>query len=383
MVDRRTEEARMSARRFRIIDADGHVMEPAGMWERYIAPAFRDRAPRITRDARRHTRFTTGEWLSPRPEMVTPAMREAFSTRVREYLADALAAGFDPASQLRAMDEGGIEIAYLYPTQGLYAASIDALDPALALAICAAYNDWIVEFCAHAPARLKPVAMLTALHDPALAAGEAARVAGRGFTAVFVRPNPIRGRTLDDPAYEALWDTCERLGLGVGAHEGVGAHLPAAGADRFRSFFATHVASHPMEQMLAMLALITGGVLERHPRLRVAFLESGCGWLPYWLWRMDEHWEKTDGIAGEPVLAMRPSDYFRRQCWISCEPDEPYVGRLLDLLGEDRVLFASDYPHPDHKWPETAERMLAMDIPDRAKARILWDNPAAFYRLED
>jgi predicted TIM-barrel fold metal-dependent hydrolase len=136
-----------------------------------------------------------------------------------------------------------------------------------------------------------------------------------------------------------------------------------------------------MEQMLAMLALIGGGVLERYPRLRMAFLEAGCGWVPYWLWRMDEHWEKTRGVPGEPELPMRPSDYFRRQCWVSCEPDEPYVANVIDFIGEDRLLFASDYPHPDHKWPETAEAMLAMPLPDPIKKKVLWDNPAAFYGI--
>jgi predicted TIM-barrel fold metal-dependent hydrolase len=369
---------------YRIIDADGHVLEPRGMWERYIAPEFRDRAPRVTRDANGRTRFSLGERLLPRSEgtnTVSPAMRRAFGERVRERFAGPLEAGYDAASQLRAMDEGGIEIAYLYPTQGLYTAAVDDLDPALGIAICRAYNDWILEFCRHAPSRLKPVGMLVALHEPALAVAEVERLAAQGVTAVFVRPNPIQGRNLDDPAYETLWATCARTGVGVGVHEGVGAYLPTAGADRFTSFFAAHAASHPMEQMLAMAALIGGGVLERHPRLRVAFLESGCGWLPYWLWRLDEHWEKTEGVAGEPVLTAKPSDYFRRQCWISCESDEPYVPEVLDFIGEDRLLFASDYPHPDHKWPETAEKMLTMPIPDGAKRKVLWDNPAAFYRL--
>jgi predicted TIM-barrel fold metal-dependent hydrolase len=362
--------------RLRIIDADGHVMEPAGMWERFIAPAFRARAPRIV-----GSEIESGGRRSPRPEAVSPAMRRAFATNVREHLETYRAEGYDPASQLRAMDDGGIDVAFLYPTQGLYVAAIDALDPDLAIAICAAYNDWIAGFCAVSPARLRPVAMLVGLHDPALAVREAQRVAARGFQAVFIRPNPIRGRNLDDLAYEPLWAELARLGLAVGVHEGVGAHLPAAGADRFRTFFACHVASHPMEQMLALLALVAGGVLERHPGLRVAFLESGCGWLPYWLWRMDEHWEKTDGVEGEPVLPLRPSDYFRRQCWISCEPDEPYLPQVVDLIGADRVLFASDYPHPDHKWPETVERIRAAPLADSVKRRILWDNPAAFYRV--
>ncbi len=115
-------------------------------------------------------------------------------------------------------------------------------------------------------------------------------------------------------------------------------------------------------------------MLERHPALRVAFLESGCGWLPYWLWRMDEHWETAEGVDGEPQLPMKPSDYFQPRGWISGESDEPYVGAVLDFIGEDRLLFASDYPHLDHT-------MVAMPIADVAKRRILWDNPATFYRL--
>lgn len=93
---------------------------------------------------------------------------------------------------------------------------------------------------------------------------------------------------------------------------------------------------------------------------------------------MDEHREQAVDIAGEPQLSLRPSDYFRRQCWISCEPDEPYIPRVLDF-GEDRLLFASDYPHPDHKWRDTVEAVRALPIPDTVKQKVLWDNPIAFY----
>ena len=362
----------------RIIDADGHVMEPRGMWERYIAPEFRRRAPRIEPGAR----LNVDGIIVPRVDganRVSPAMWQSFKQRIEESVGEYHAAGYTAEAQLRAMDSAGVEIMFLFPTQGLYAASIDELDPGLAGAICAAYNDWVVEFAAAAPDRLRPVGMLVALHDPAAAVEEARRVARKGMPAVFVRPNPIRGKNLDDPAYEPLWTECERLGLAVAVHEGVGARLPTAGADRFTTFFGAHAASHPMEQMLALASFIGGGVLERHPRLRVAFLESGCGWLPYWLWRLDEHWEKTSGVDGEPRLPVRPSEYFRRQCWISCEPDEPYLPRVLDLIGEDRLLFAGDYPHPDHKWPETVARARALPIGERAKRKLLWDNPRAFY----
>ncbi|MGH6689081.1 MAG: amidohydrolase family protein [Gammaproteobacteria bacterium] len=366
---------------FPIIDADGHVMEPAGMWQRWIDPAFRDRAPRIVQGPDGRGRLATDGHLSPRADSISAAMLTVFAENTRRHVASALEAGYSAESQVRALDEGGVEVSFLYPTQGLYVASVEGLDPVFALAICRAYNDWLLDFCAYAPERLRPVGMLVALHDPAAAVAEATRLADRGVRAIFVRPNPLRGRTLGDPAYDPLWAECERRGLTVGIHEGVGAHLPTVGGDRFRTFFATHVASHPMEQMLAMLALIERGVLERYPRLRVAFLESGCGWLPYWLWRMDEHWEKTRGIAGEPELSLSPSDYVRRQCWISCEPDEPYLKDVIHLIGEDRVVFDSDYPHPDHVWPATVETMRAADLPDGVKRKILRDNAAALYAI--
>lgn len=251
----------MAQRRFRTIDADGHVMEPAGMWQRFIDPALRERAPRLVRDGNGHTRILVDGRLSPRAEganSVSGAMQDAFAVRIRENLGAYLEADYSPEAQVRALDQGGIDVSFLYPTQGLYTAAIDDLDPALALAICRAFNEWIVGFCGYAPERLRPVGMLVALHDPAAAVGEAERLAARGFKAVFVRPNPIHGRNLDDPAYEPVWAACERLGLAVGVHEGIGAHLPTAGADRFASFFAGHAASHPMEQMLAMAALIGG-----------------------------------------------------------------------------------------------------------------------------
>jgi len=369
------------AQRFPIIDADGHVMEPPDMWRRFIEPAFRDRAPGLVQAPDGRARLGTDGRLSPRADAISAAMLARFAADTRQRLGVYQAAGYDAESQVRALDAGGVAVSFLYPTQGLYVAAVDDLDPGLAIAICRAYNDWILEFCAYAPDRLRPVGMLVALHDPDAAVAETARLAERGVAAVFVRPNPIHGRTLGDPAYEALWTECERRGIAVGIHEGVGAHLPTLGAERFRTFFATHAASHPMEQMLAMLALIERGVLERHPGLRMAFLEAGCGWLPYWLWRMDEHWEKTRGVEGEPDIPMAPSEYFRRQCWISCEPDEPNLPELVRQIGEDRVVFASDYPHPDHEWPKTVETMLAVDLPEGTRRKILHDNAAAFYGL--
>jgi predicted TIM-barrel fold metal-dependent hydrolase len=146
--------------------------------------------------------------------------------------------------------------------------------------------------------------------------------------------------------------------------------------------FLTHMISHPFEQMLAALSIIAGGVLERFPRLRVAFLESGCGWLPFWLHRMDEHYERRAHEV--PWLTMRPSDYFRRQCIISCDPDEVTIPAVVDYIGEDHVCWASDYPHWDAIFPgAVAElRKHLNGLSEAAHEKILGDNARRFLDLD-
>ncbi len=130
---------------------------------------------------------------------------------------------------------------------------------------------------------------------------------------------------------------------------------------------------------MAFLTLLEGGVLERHPSLRFAFLESGCGWLPYWLWRLDEIEYKNVGFEIEANVKMKPSDYFRRQCYIAAEP-EPYLGDLVKHIGEDRILFGSDYPHPDHG-PDITDDLVKLEglVSRPVLQKLLWDNPKRFY----
>jgi uncharacterized protein len=136
-----------------------------------------------------------------------------------------------------------------------------------------------------------------------------------------------------------------------------------------------------MEHMMAFLSLLEGGVLERHPGLRVAFLEAGCGWVPYWLWRLEMEYEELSWEVKKNI-ARRPSEYFRRQCFVSVEPGEPYLQMVLDLFGDNNLLFGSDYPHMDH--PGT----VLMDVFRRNASlsletleNIFWNNPRRFYAL--
>jgi predicted TIM-barrel fold metal-dependent hydrolase len=277
------------------------------------------------------------------------------------------------------MTQMGIDVAFIYPNYGLWLFAIDSLPAEVMGAFVRAYNTWLYEeFCSYDPARLKGVAAVNQ-HDPEDMVKELHRSANLGWKAVFLRPNPVKGRILSDPAYEPFWAACEDLDMAVGIHEGHWSRLPTTGADRFNTRFALHACSHPMEQMMALLALIEGGVLERHPQLRIGFLESGCGWLPYWLWRLDEEYQVTPWEVKDRVRLM-PSEYFRRQCFIAVEPSEPYLSQLIDYIGSDNIIFGSDYPHMDHK-PDIVSQVLKLekDLAKETVEKILADNPTRFY----
>jgi predicted TIM-barrel fold metal-dependent hydrolase len=374
---------------FRIIDADRHVTEPIEMWARWLEPEFRAHAPSYQLPADLGGLFPRAAHLVPRPMV----QGEPIWNKVSDlYLEEAIRSGMqrrdstlpggDPHAQLAEMDRTNVDIAFLLPTTTMFLLGIDTLDPALAGAFARAYNGWLHEFCAVDPARLRAVGVIN-LHAPEQMVPELERIVSFGWTAVALRPNPIQGRTLADSAYKPFWTACEQRGIAVVIHEGTHARSPSAGADRFSTRFALHACSHPMEQMMAFLALLEGGVLERHPGLRFAFLEAGCGWLPYWLWRLDEVEFKHCGAEVSVHVRRRPSEYFRRQCFVAIEPGEPYLPELLRYLGEDNLLFGTDFPHLDHE-SDIVEQVLALRgaLPEDVLRKLLWDNPARFYGVQ-
>lgn len=357
---------------YQIVDADCHVLEPIDMWEKYLEPAFKS--------------YALSQELTVAGEKIFHKISdslwvEGFKAKVRDYAQYGIDR-YDPESQIKAIKTMGVDIAFLYPTVGLWLLAINSMDSKLAGAFTRAYNNWLQDFCCYDPQILRGVGAINR-HAPEEMVPELRRIAEFGWKAVFLRPNPIKGRLLSDPAYEPFWTECEQLGIAVSLHEGTHCRVPSTGADRFNSRFAMHACSHPMEHMMALLALIEGGVLERHPKLRVGFLESGCGWLPYWLWRLDEAeykqlaWEVRDNVK------MKPSEYFRRQCFISMEPSEPDLDRAIEYIGSDNVILGSDFPHMDHE-PDVIKEAIALQerLPKKTVQKILWDNPIRFYGLD-
>ena len=143
-----------------------------------------------------------------------------------------------------------------------------------------------------------------------------------------------------------------------------------------------HACSHPMEQMMAFLSLLEGGVLDRHPSLKVAFLEAGCGWLPYWLWRLDEVEYRHLAAELEGRARMPPSAYFRRQCLVGVEPDEPLIAQVIEHVGAQALMFGTDFPHLDHD-EDILEAVLAgwRHLPRETLRLMLGGNAEAFYQL--
>lgn len=383
---------------YRILDADRHVIEPMEMWAQYLPTELRQYAPylvpaeRVGSDEERVRLYgPKGLFpLAPVPMFQGQPLWNKLSDRARVELSWSgyerhreLGAAMTGTGQLETMDQSQIDIATLYPTFAAYLLGIDSLDPKLGTAFARAYNDWLRDYCSHDPKRLRGVGLMSA-HEPAAMVDEVERIASFGWTAVIVRPNPVKGRLLSNPAYEPFWTTCEHLSIGVGIHEGAHTYLPTTGADRFDSHFAMHACSHPMEQMMALLALIEGGVLERHPNLRVALLESGCGWLPYWLHRLDTIEYANVSLEVADHVKRKPSEYFKRQCYIAIEPNEPYLPALIDIIGADNLLFGTDFPHLDHTNDIVGQALgLSSVLSEDVVRKILWNNPARFYGLND
>jgi predicted TIM-barrel fold metal-dependent hydrolase len=360
----------------RVIDIDGHVREPDDLWEQYLEPPFRSRAPRIEKVPNGQLLFRLeGDRHHRRPDE-TPFRIKSDDSAVNEnrHLAT------DPKQRLAAMDGDHIERGLLFPSAGLYLPSVE--EDVYAAALCRAYNNWLYDYCGADRNRLMGAAVIPVQKMEDAVAEARRAVLELNFKGIFVRPNPVKGRALHDPYYDPLFRTIEELGVPLMVHEGSGAFLPTAGADRFAGeWFFTHTISHPFEQMLASLGLICKGTLEKHPELQVVFLESGAGWLPYWLWRMNEHFEIL--AFQVPWLKMKPSEYFQRQCYASFEPDETRLGEVIASIGADRVVFASDYPHWDATFPGVTDVILGRaDLAADVKRKIMGENAARLLHLD-
>ena len=286
-----------------------------------------------------------------------------------------------PGPRLDDMAVDRIATAALYPTFGLMIQGVTEREPALAL--CRALNDWLAEYCACDPSRLIGVATLP-MTDAGDALAEARRcVEQLGFRGVWRRPEHFGSLPrLQDDAYEPLWSYLEEADVPFAIHPGISGLVPydeiqARYDDYFSPLHATHFVT---QQLMNLTTFIAYGILERHPRLRVAFLETGAVWALSYLHRLDEHLELFGFDRGE--LTMKPSDYFRRQCFVSVEEVEPGLAAMVAEYPES-VVFASDYPHADGTFPGSTKELLeSTELDDITARKVLRDNARRLYGLD-
>ena len=334
-------------RAYNVIDADGHILEPLNLWSDYIEPKYRDKAPKLIRDADGKQRLQVGEQLLGSKKGL--GALGGVGARDGTVVDDAMEyeqgrkGGFDPHARIPDMDLDGIDAAFLYPSIGLFAGAVT--DPPTAAAMSRAYNRWLADYCKPYPDRLFGIAMIP-MQDVDLAIEEMRYAREKlGFRGVFLRPNPYNNKMIHHPDYEKFWTMAEELDISVGFHEGGNSGMMQVGMDRFEERGARHIITHTMEMMLACMAVIWGGVCERHPKIRIAFLESGGGWIAGWLDRMDRHFDdkgfndfRPDDAAERAVQAqlldrVRAGGALPEAAGGLCRGEQDPVGHRLSAPG--------------------------------------------------
>jgi predicted TIM-barrel fold metal-dependent hydrolase len=373
---------------YNVISADDHIdlrWLPPSLWQERLPAALRDRAPSVVdTDSGKHWQCEGTLWGLWAP--YGSGLSQWALDRAGDVLKEGELRTTTPDLRLSDMDRDGVDASVLYgPTDPLKIA-----DPELRRASYEAYNDWLVEFCANKPERLIGAAQLS-MEDPLAARDELLRMAKLGmrhFNVLAARAEP----PVYDPEWEPFWDCAEETGLAIGFHLAVetGKNRAPAAEPRNRVVDrATRFASnHPGYQLIEPIAgLIFTGVLDRHPDLKLVMAESGLAWIPNFIQAMDRmlnrirmgH-EKMDGIEKLPDLL--PSEYFPRQIWMTFQ-DDFYGIKMLNVLPEDKVMWASDYPHPASTWPDSQGiiEKLMDGIAPAVREKVLHRNARGLYGL--
>ncbi len=348
------------AQRLPAIDADGHIVEREDDVRKYLPRPWSLRDGGLFPAADQPwDMFVYGKFTQqPRFQAMSPAE--------------------ESAAWLELMDAHGIETAVLFPTRAAGISRLREVD--FACAVARAYNTCVAREYAAVSPRLRPVGVLP-VQDPPRAAEElryAVEELGLiSFEINAITPAPGLGSRFYDP----LWAEAERLNVAMCIH-GSRSPSPDIGADRLATFAEVHAYGFTVSILLQFTSVLCQGVPVRFPRLRLAFLENGATWLPYYLDRLDEHWEKR-GEVEMPLLTKKPSAVFREApIYVSIEPGEGLLPETIAYVGDDHFLYATDVPHWDNEFPESLETLRAHPrLSDETKAKLLYRNAQALFGL--
>ena len=364
-----------------VISSDSHVFEPPDLWTRRIDAPFRDRAPRMVRAGEVDQLVVEQDQVIAGIGLISNAGArfenpEQISAQGR--FDDVHVGGYDPDQHIKDMKIDGVAGEVLYPSQGLFYFKV--ADTQLMSAIFRAYNDWLADFCATNPNRLKGIAMVN-LDDVAEGVAELERTARMGMAGAMITEYPPDDRRYDSQEYEPLWAAAQDLNMPLSLHTATrreGRNIgTGSGSVRDASDRATKV-FYPATSMCDM---IFSGVFERYPRLKLVIVEFELSWVPYLLDSMEYTYaERHEEALYRFKGGARPSDFFHNNVYLSFQEDGVGV-RLRDIIGVDNLMWGSDYPHSESTFPRSREILaeILSGVPADEQAKIVGATAASLY----
>jgi predicted TIM-barrel fold metal-dependent hydrolase len=390
----------MARNGYRIFDADTHIIEPAEPIEQYLSGADRKRleaaGPLVQRAPGKGgmSRYRVGKMPAldrrlgsrervPPPSAVTRGAKDGgtpWDVRWQGPPFPSDRVSFDPHARVKDMDIEGVDVNMVLPS-GSVPSFCGLDDVALEVAMYQAYHRFVAEYCAPYPDRLTSLLLVTP-RDVAASVAEIERYSREPWL-VGIFPICPPALSLDDPDWEPLWAAAQHHDLTVVIHSfTMTVPYPPGVWDTWDNVFIQRSAGHVWNAQRNMAAIIGAGVLDRFPDLRLTSLECGHGWLAFWASRLDELAEMARHAL--PPLKQRPSDYIRGPQYfqsIQLHEGELSLRQAIEALGEDTLMFATDYPHSESWFPKSVDAVLAWtSIPERARRKLLWDNALRCYR---
>ena len=331
-----------------MIDCDSHVLEPRDLWLNYLEKQFLDRAIRIEED-NGVEKLIIGEQVVlqgvlaglggahiDKAKLFSPGMR---------YEDGCPPASYDPTAKLAEMDRWGVSHSLVFPTICILPFPTD--DQALANAYCRAYNRWMADFAKQCDGRVWPVAIIN-WHDVPEAAKELERCIQMGFKALFVPPETVASQRPGQEAFDPIWQLCQEANIPGCLHVVVRFDGSAAPFSEWHATSPGPIFGFGLgatgQMIPALTSMITDRLFERFPKLKIVSVEAGAGYAPYLMDRLDAKHEVFQSLVGLP---KKPSDYIKQNCYFVAEPLERTVSACLELVGRDRIMWGSDYPHID------------------------------------
>jgi len=369
----------VSAMGFPVISADSHVTEPADTYIDRIDAKWRDKAPKLVRDEKMGDIFVIDGLPVPVPMgLVAAAGKPAEEIRMTGVLFEELhRGGWDPLARLADQDRDGVAAEVIYPTVGMVLCSHRDFD--YRKACFEAYNRWIAEYCASAPARLIGIGQ-TAMRSPSEGIEDLMAIKALGLRGVMMPSHPAVD-DYDSAAYDEFYRTAVELEMPLSFHilTGGDSMFEPPRGPRLNSFVSIIRGNQDIIGML-----IFGGVFERHPDLRVVCVEADAGWVPHYMYRMDHAFDRHRHWLQPGVeLSRKPSEYFAQNVYTTFQ-DDWVAFKVADLMNWKRLMWASDFPHSDSTWP-WSQQVLAEQcgtLSDEQRRAILCSSAADLYAID-